>query len=215
MKRFALVLCLFAVALPAAAHTLFLDVDGEKVQVEVSGPPVNSVTTEGNSVAVWKPEDAEAIAAQLSRAGLDWAIPSTLGALRVGDRTPTCLTLDLDDYGNVSVTLPGKVVTGEGRRVVWSPAQIEAVQAALRDIGREDALGRIFGLRIGSDTTEAATVRATGDTVLSPGCGECLNGKVCSIGGSADCCSGSGTACTKCKTCAPKGKTPQLGTELP
>lgn len=206
MKRIAIALCLlFAACLPAAAHTLFLDVAGKQVEVETSGPPVNAVLEDGRQVATWKAEDAAAIARTLAARDLAWAIPGALGGLKVADKTPNCVSLDVDGYGVASVPIPGKIAKTSTGRVVWTEAQIEAIQTRLHDIGREDALPAIFGLTLHTQTAEElATVAPQGDTVLTPGCGECLTGQACVYNGVSSCCAGSGGTCTACKTCAPK-----------
>jgi hypothetical protein len=205
MNRFAIAACLLFAALPACAHTLFLDVDGKQVEVETSGPPVNAVLEDGRQVATWKAEDAAAIARTLAAKDLAWAIPGALGGLKVADKTPNCLSLDLADYGVVNVTLPGKVTKTATGRVVWTESQIAAIQARLHDIGREDALPLAFGLTLRTlSEEELATVSAQGDTILKPGCGECLTGQGCIYNGVSSCCAGAGGTCTACKTCAPK-----------
>ena len=214
MKRIALAVCLFALALPAVGNTLFLDVDGHKVAIETKAAPVNAVLEDGSKVATWEPRDAAAIAQALAAQDLAWAIPGTLGGLKVTDRAPSCLTLTLDDYGAVSVTLPGKIAKAANGRVVWTPDQIEAIQTRLHSIGREDALPLVFGLTLHTPTTdELAAVSPQGDTVLTPACGQCLSGKVCTVNGQTNCCSGTG-ACTACKTCAPKRGGGQIEPEL-
>ena len=61
----------------------------------------------------------------------------------------------------------------------------------------------IFGLRFPVER-DAASVAPQGDTPLTPACGNCENGRTCQINGSPDCCSGTGTACSKCRVCSPK-----------
>ena len=123
MKRFAILLCVFA-ALPALAHTVIFDIDGKKVQVEVKTPASQTLTDGGRSVLTWSPEDSAAIAGALVEKDLAWAVPQTLGALHQADHSPVCMSLDLEDYGTVNVTLPGKIDTDAHGRAVWSPGQI-------------------------------------------------------------------------------------------
>jgi hypothetical protein len=221
MKRIGLVLLQLiilslpaALCRPAAAHTMFFEVDGKTVEVEVSEPPANAVTEDGRALAQWRPEDAARIVEALSGADIAWAIPGILGGLKMGDRTPVCLTIEMDDTEPLTVTLPGRIVADEHGRMAWTPAQIEAIQAALHDAGRDDALGRIFALRAGhhNQDSDAAPMSAT---PLAPGCNECLSGTTCLVNGKSSCCSNAtGTACTHCRFCNPK-RALEPGAELP
>ena len=201
MTRLAIALCLLFAVLPALATPLYIDVgQAKKVVVEVAAPAHNVQTDDGREVVQFSPEDAAKITGALVDARAEWAIPQTLGVLHVPDTSPRCLHLLFEQYGPIDLVVPGKLSTDRASRIVWSAEQMEAVQTKLVDIGRPDLIGQIFGQKLGSETTASPQ----GDTVLSPSCGQCLNGKSCVVNGTADCCSGTGTACTSCKVCSPK-----------
>jgi hypothetical protein len=199
VKRIALAVCLLCLAAaPASATPLYIDVGtGTKVEVEVAAPASNVQTDDGREVVQWSPADAARIAAALANAHAEWAIPQTLGVLHVPDQTLRCLHVLFEQYGFVDLVVPGRLSTDRATRIVWSAEQIEAVQAKLHDIGRPDLIGSLFAQRLGSSASPQ-------DTVLTPSCGQCLNGHTCTVNGQSDCCGGTGTACTSCRVCAPK-----------
>lgn len=195
-------------AIVLAAHVLFLQVGGKKIQVTIPGPPTTITTTRGRQVG-WSPADAEAIIEVLTREHLEAAIPKVLGGMRPGGLRSSCLTLDLDTEGTVQVTIPGVIEYGEDGRVAWSAVQIRVVRRELTARGLGFVLPRLFGLR--APIQETRGDRSLADTApadpkpLAPACGECVQGVICTVTKVANCCDSGGTLlCTSCKVCGKK-----------
>lgn len=120
--------------------------------------------------------------------------------------------LDIGDQFKSGTTFPIEIDprqyvldpdTGD-RFVRFSSEQAAAMQRALLSsgYGDEEFFEILLSTKMAEPTGDAPpSTRAEEIEELNPRCGECLNGKVCTIGGQQTCCTGGGKGCMKCKVC--------------
>ena len=185
----------------AEPRMVTLDVDGQTISVWLDQLPETAVVKQGDTartVLLFTASDAWKIQTALDNAGLGYALPEVLAALRPGDRDPFCVLLTLPDGSDERITItgtPGR--TSEGR-IIWTPQQLTELVAAIHARGWIELAPELIGLREG--VMAEAAPQPSEPQPLDPKCGTCLNGGTCRVDGKERCCS-SGIGCMACKVC--------------